>query len=149
MPPPNRRMEALALLPPPEAKHWTLRKLGGAGTIQNIVDEMGVVKAAACRYMRLLKEEGLAHIGRWNRTKGVPAAVWVAGPGIDAEPLPPLSSAKYSKNHRKRVRKAIEKARSGKVYQDSYKNHVALALADDLIASTKINPQHAFSALFQ
>lgn len=142
MPPPNRRMEALALLPTADKIY------GNAGTIEDLCKKMGVVKAAACRYMRLLKAEGLAHIGLWQRTKGVPAAVWFAGPGQDAEPLKPLTSAQYSKNHRKRVKKAMERARKGLKVADGYKRHAARALADDLAARTRVNPQHAFSALF-
>jgi predicted ArsR family transcriptional regulator len=141
-------MEALALLPNAEAKKLTAKKRGNKGTIEYICQKMGVVKAAACRYMRLLKAEDLVHIGAWNRTRGVPAAVWFAGPGEDAKPLQARSSSHSSKKHRKRIKNAVERARKGLDVAEGYKRYAARALADDIAAKSKINPQHAFSALF-
>jgi hypothetical protein len=144
MPPPNRRMEVLALLPEPEdvAPNRGLR-----GTVAQLVTLIDLNKPSVCRYLRELKALDLAHIARWRPTGGIPAAVWVKGAGEDA-PMPGLKTpGQYSKKHRKNVKTAIERARRGFKYDERYAGQVAKALADDVAQRTRVNPQHWFSQL--
>lgn len=142
MPPPNRRMEVLDLLP--DDIKCSERK---RGTVAKMIGQIDLNKPSICRYLRELKERDLAHIGRWNRTRGIPAAVWVKGPGEDAPMPTPKTTADYCKTHRKNVKKAVERARKGFNYDERYAGHVALAMAEEVAQRTRINPQHWFSAL--
>lgn len=147
MPAPNRKQEILNMLPPAEAVNWTLGRLGKFGTVAYMVSRVDYNEQNVNRYLKQLRAAGLCHIGRWHRTAGRPAAVWVRGPGED-EPMPAaLSGAEYSRKHRKRVKRAIDRARAGQGFNESYAGKVGIALAYDHAASTRVKPQGIFAAL--
>ena len=146
MPPPNRKAEILAMLPPAEAVNWTLVRLGKFGTVAYMVSRVDYNEQNVNRYLKQLRAAGLCHIGRWHRTAGRPAAVWVRGPGVDEPMPPPLSQAEYNRRHRQRVKKAIERARDGKGFNERYAGKVGIALAYDYAASTRARPQGIFAA---
>lgn len=143
MPPPSRKQEVFDTLPRVDEAP----RQGKIGTVEYLIDQTGMCRAAVCRHLRSLRDEGRAHIARWNRTTGLPAPVWVAGQGNDVPMPAPVGCAKYCQRHRKNVATAIQKARIGRKYDERYSGHVALALAADVAAKTRTNPQHWFSAL--
>lgn len=145
MPRPNRRMEVYAVLPErADVMRATASKIGTNGWL---MERTGMSKASVNDYLRELKADGLAHIARRNRTNKMPAAVWAKGPGEDAPLPPPLGDLVYNRRYRKNVRKAIDQGKRGKRFDDRYARHVARAIAEDVAARTRINPQHPFSAL--
>jgi hypothetical protein len=142
MAPPSRKADILALLPADVTdKDWA------NGTVENLQKRIDLQEAAIRRNLRQMRELELVHIGRWRRTKGLPAAVWIKGKGDDAPMLGPKTQAHYCKKHRAQVKKAVERARTGKRHDDRYSGRVAIALANDTAQRTRINPQHWFSAL--
>lgn len=147
MPPPNRKQEILAMLPPADAVNWTLGRLGRIGTVAYMVSRVDYNEQNVNRYLKQLRAAGLCHIGRWHRTAGRPAAVWVLGAGPD-EPMPaPRTQAEYSRKHRRRVKKAIANARRGGPFNERYADKVGIALAYDNARSTRAKPQGIFAAL--
>lgn len=66
----------------------------------------GLGEATVSRWLADLKASDEAHIGRWRRTTGRFAGVWVAGPGEDAEKPEPLSQAAIDRARRLRERAA-------------------------------------------
>lgn len=147
MPPPSRKNEVLALLPPAEAVDWPLGRLGKLGTVAHIVGRVDFNEQNVNRYLKQLRAAGLCRIGRWHRTAGRPAAVWVLGVGPD-EPMPaPRTQAEYSRKHRRRVKKAIATARRGGQFNERYADKVGIALAYDNARSTRAKPQGIFAAL--
>lgn len=147
MPPPSRKQEILALLPPADAVDWPLGRLGRFGTVAYMVERVDFNEQNVNRYLKQLRAAGLCRIGRWHRTAGRPAAVWVLGAGPD-EPMPaPRTQAEYNRKHRKRVKKAITTARRGGQFNQRYASKVAIALAYDNARSTRTKPQGIFAAL--
>lgn len=145
MPPPNRKLEVLAALPLEEITKNTRR--GKTGTVAGLVEVIGVNAPHVRRYLRTLYAEGLAHIGCWNRTSGRYAPVWIQGAGQHALEPKPLKGAAYSRRHRARVKRAVERAKVGFKYDERYKGKVALAKAAEVAQKTRIAPQHWFSPL--
>lgn len=144
---PNRKNEILALLPPADAVNWPLSKLGRVGTTAYMVGRVTYNEANVNRYLRQLRELGLCRIGRWHRTAGRPAAVWVLGAGPD-EPMPAQkTNAEYSRKFRSRVKRAIMRARSGESFNERYSTKVAIALAYDNARRTLSKPQGIFGPL--
>lgn len=145
MPRPNRKIDVLAFLPEKEA---ALRsRVSKVGTTEWLMEQTGMGKGTVNQYLAQLKAAGLAHIGRRNRTTRMPAAVWVKGPGEDAPMPPKLTTAVYSRRFRRNVARAISQGKAGQKFDERYRSRVALALADDLAARTRIKPQNPFSAL--
>lgn len=67
----------------------------------------GLGQATNSRWLADLKAADEAHIGRWRRTVGRFAAVWVAGPGKDAPKPEPRSQAARDRARRERERAAL------------------------------------------
>lgn len=144
----ERKESLVKLLPPAEAATWPLNILGKQGTIEKLRQLTGLRDNTLGRYLTMLHDEGRARIGRWHRTAGCPAAVWVQGPGEHAEKPKAFEDKNlYSQAHRKRVRKAIEKARKGKKYDVRYSKQVGAALASDTVKETAVKPVTWMSAL--
>jgi hypothetical protein len=141
-------MEILKLLPEAEAVTWTKAKLGKRGTIANLMKLTGIqTGSAVCRSLNQLYDEGLAHIGRWNRTTKAPAAVWVQGKGVHAPTPEPECSKVKNRRYRANIARAIANGRAGKPYDKRYNKHVAVAIAADTVARTSVAPVTWLSAL--
>lgn len=147
MPPPSRKQEILALLPPAEAVDWPLGRLGRFGTVAYMVERVDFNEQNVNRYLKQLRAAGLCRIGRWHRTAGRPAAVWVLGAGPDEPMLAPRTQAEYSRKHRRRVKRAIATARRGGQFNERYADKVGIALAYDNARSTRTKPQGIFGPL--
>lgn len=147
MPRPNRKEEALKLLPEAEAVTWTKAKLGQRGTIANLAKLMDLTPAPVARMLAQLHEEQRARIGRWNRTRKAPAAVWVQGPGEHAPRPEALPKQVHRTRYVKNKARAIELGRAGRPYDKRYNKHVAVAIAADTVARTSVAPVTWLSAL--
>lgn len=147
MPVPSRIEEVRALLLEPEAKDWTKAKRGRRGTVEYIADKTGMWKPTVCKHLRTLRNEGAAHVGKWNPTVGNPAAVWFAGPGEDVPAPTEKPPGYYSKRWRKNVSRAVSNALAGKQFDERYVKHVRLAQVDETVQRLRVAPQYWFSAL--
>jgi hypothetical protein len=147
MPPPSRKDEILRALPGADVLDLPKGRRGASGTKADLMKKTGMGSASVCRYLRILHEEGKAHIAHWNQTTGRPAAVWIVGPGVHAEEPERQPSREYSRAHRKRISRAIKNAKRGVRYDDRYAGKVALALADETAKATRVNPVTWLSAL--
>lgn len=147
MPRPCRKEELFNLLPEAEAVTWSKSKLGKRGTIKDLSRLMKLSHMPVGRYLTKLHAEGRAHIGRWNRTRAKPAAVWVSGAGEHAAPPEALPKRVHRTTYVKNKAKAIERARAGLAYDERYSKHVEKALANDTVARTSVAPVTWFSAL--
>lgn len=67
----------------------------------------GLGEATVSRWLADLKAANEAHIGRWRRTTGRFAGVWVAGPGEDAPKPEPRTQADRDRARRLREREAL------------------------------------------
>lgn len=132
-------------MPTPSARAKIVAALPGCSEV--ISRKTGVAESSVRKHLRQLQAEGNANIARFVRTSGHPAAYWVAGPGENAEPPAPQTTAEYSRAFRKRVEKAIERAEQGKPFSDRYRKHVALHQADQLAKRLRGKPANPFAAL--
>jgi type IV secretory pathway protease TraF len=140
MPPPSRKDEVLAVLPNASIFDLPKWKRGAIGTKADLMKKTGMCSASVCRYLRILHEEGKAHIAHWNQTTGRAAPVWIIGPGEHAEEPDRRPSKEYSRTHRKRITRAIKNAKKGNSFDERYAGQVALALADERAKASRINP---------
>lgn len=144
----ERKTNVLKLLPEAEALTWPKAKLGKRGTIEHLKMKTGLRDNTLGRYLAEFHDQGQARIGRWHRTAGCPAAVWVQGPGPHAEkPVAFEDHNEYSRAHRTRVRKAIAAARAGRPYDARYTRQVGAALASDTVARATVAPVTWLTAL--
>ena len=141
MPRPCRKEEVFKLLPEAEAVTWTKGRLGQRGTVDHLRFKLRMqTDSAVTRYLHILHADGRARIGRWNRTRAKPAAVWVQGAGEHAPQPDALPKQVHRDRYVKNKAKAIERAREGKPYDDRYRKHVEKALANDTVARTSVAP---------
>lgn len=97
-----------------------------------------------------MKARGMCHIGAWRRPprNGAFQPVFHAGADEDVPcTLKRLGEAQYEAKYRRRVKRAVQKARAGGKEDPRYRLHIARLRADELAERTRINPQHWFSAL--
>lgn len=72
------------------------------GTAVRIMKESGLGRTTVWRWVRQMMDADPreAHIGRWERTIGASAPVYVKGPGKDAKRPKPFTIAQLSARHR-------------------------------------------------
>lgn len=143
----ERKEKLVTLLLEPEEVTWSKSRLGKRGTVELMKSKLGVNDNTMSRYLNELYADGRAHIGRWHRTAGCPAAVWVKGPGEHAPKPERQDGNVYKRKYRKNKANAIARARDGKPYDKRYAKHVAVAIADDTVARTSVAPVTWLSAL--
>lgn len=73
-------------------------------TSREIREAIGRSPSTTHKWIVRLREDGAMHIGKRRRTKGDQAAVWVAGPGHNAQRLQPISSAQLQRRYRRSLR---------------------------------------------
>ena len=117
------------------------------GTVLQIVAKTGLVESTVRRWLVRLRADGKAHISKRLRNVGGSTPVWIAGPGEDAPPIVPYTSAQYSKRFRRRVKKAIAKAVETGVEDKRYANKISKHIAGQTVAQTRAKPNTWLSAL--
>ena len=83
------------------------------GTVCTIRQETGYAKSFIRRILMELRSQDTAHVGYWVRTTGCPAAVHVAGKGIDAEKINPKTASEACREYRAKVGNPVRKACAG------------------------------------
>lgn len=119
------------------------------GTVPEIVAKVGLHQSSVRRNIRALECDGKAHIKRHKRTAGQPLPVWAAGPADVVPEFIPLTNAAKYKSHRRRVKKAIQKAKTGAKDDGRYSHYVARHMARQVEKRTRKTPQSWLSPLLQ
>lgn len=83
---------------------YACRALHDGATTQDVADAMGSSLETGQRFVRLFRDQQMAHIAEWRRgTDGKPVAVFEYGPGPDAK-KPKQSAAEKSRRCRAAAR---------------------------------------------
>lgn len=74
------------------------------GTLAEITAKSGVKRMTVVRWLRIMRDSGECHVGKWKRSAGSGPLmrVYVAGKGVDAKRPERLSMAVYKQRYRQR-----------------------------------------------
>lgn len=79
------------------------RIIAGPATVGRIAQDLHMSVSAVELAVNLLHDMGVLHVGQYTRSsRGVPSRVWVAGAGVDAARIVPLTDAEKAAAYRAR-----------------------------------------------